>query len=69
MLGDAATFLKDLEAAYDFIRERQADEAAGKAPSIIADHRDRIPEAPIEEPPEKKPSLFDGIKNIFSRKD
>lgn len=69
VLGDAATFLKDLEAAYDFIRERQADEAAGKTPSIIADHRDRIPETPIEEPPEKKPSLFKGIKSIFSRKD
>ncbi|MDO4204669.1 MAG: hypothetical protein Q4D07_09310 [Selenomonadaceae bacterium] len=67
-LGDTAAFLKDLEAAYAFIQERQEDEAAGKVPSIIADHRDRIPETPVEEEPEKKPSFLDGLKGIFSRK-
>lgn len=68
VLGDGAVFLKDLEAAYAFIKERQMDEAAGKVPSIIADHRDRMPETPIEEVPEKKTSFLDGIKGIFSRK-
>lgn len=68
-LGDPVTFLKDLEEAYDFLWQRQADEAAGKNPSLIADRRDQLPEEePAEEIPQKKPSLLDGLKGIFSRK-
>ncbi len=67
-LGDSAAFLRDLEAAYAFIKERQADEAAGKIPSIIADHRDRMTEVPVEEEPETKGSFLEGLKGIFSRK-
>lgn len=67
-LGDPAAFLTDLEAAYDFLWQRQRDEAAGKKTSVIADGRDRLPEIPAEEIPRKKPTLLEGLKGIFSRR-
>lgn len=67
-LGDPAVFLTDLEAAYDFLWQRQRDEAAGEKPSVIADGRDRLPEIPAEEIPRKKTTLLAGLKGLFSRK-
>lgn len=67
-LGDPSAFLEDLEAAYDFLWQRQRDEAAGRTPADIADDQNRLPEIPAEEIPRKKPTLFEGLKGIFSRK-
>lgn len=67
-LGDPDSFLTDLEAAYDFLWQRQSDEAAGKKPAVIADCRDRLPSMAAEEIPRKKPTLLEGLKGIFSRK-
>lgn len=66
-LGDPAAFLTDLEAAYDFLWQRQRDEAAGEKPSVIADGRDRLPEKPAEEMPRKKTTLLEGLKGLFAR--